>query len=86
MLGADQRLVLDAVRLERVRAARLLHPIRVLRPRSLKPGHLTIALERKDVRCDSVEEPAVVGDHYGTAGEVEQCLFEGTQRIHVEVD
>ena len=46
------------------------------RPRgSLEPDpHLGIALEGEDVGRDPVEEPAVVRDHHGAAGEVEQCI------------
>ena len=33
-----------------------------------------------------VEEPAIVRDHYRTAGEVEQSLFEGAESVDVEVD
>src|SRR5690554_5794077 len=31
--------------------------------------HMGIAFERQNVRGDTVEEPTVVGDHQGTAGE-----------------
>ena len=34
---------------------------------------------------DTVEEPAVVGDHDGGAGEVQQRFFQRTQGFHVEV-
>ena len=46
---------------------------------------LRVALEREDVRRDAVEEPAVVRDHDGAAGEVEQRLLERAQRVDVEV-
>ncbi len=46
---------------------------------------LRVAFEGKDVRRDAVEEPAVVRDHDGAAGEVEQRLFERTQGVDVEV-
>src|SRR4051812_25247996 len=82
---AHEWLVLDAVRLERFGAARLLHPVRVLGPVALEPGDLRIALEGKDVRCDAIEEPAVVRDHDRAAREVEQRVLERAQRVHVEV-
>ena len=50
-----------------------------------KPHHLAVALEREHVRGDAIEEPAVVADHDGAAGEVEQRLFERAQRVDVEV-
>jgi hypothetical protein len=37
------------------------------------------------VRGDAVEEPAVVADDDGAAGEVEQRLLERPQRVDVEV-
>src|SRR5262245_45884615 len=83
--GADERLVLDAVRLERVGAAGLLDPVGVLGPRALEPRDLAVALEGEDVRGDAVEEPAVVADHDRAAGEVEQRLLERAQRVDVEV-
>ena len=33
----------------------------------------------------AIEEPAVVGDHHGAAGEIEERLLEGAQRLDVEV-
>ena len=52
VLGTDERLVLDPVRLERLGAARLLDPVRVLAPAALEPRHLAVALEGEDVRRD----------------------------------
>jgi hypothetical protein len=52
---------------------------------ALEPDHLAVALEGQDVRRDAVEEPAVVGDHDGAAGEVQQRLLERPQRLDVEV-
>ena len=83
--GADERLVLDAVRLERLGAARLAHPVGVLAPGAFEPRRLRVALEGEDVRRDAIEEPAIVRDHHGAAGEVEQRLLEGAQRVDVEV-
>src|SRR4029077_15263418 len=70
-LGADERLVLDAMRLERLGAAGLLHPLDVVAPRALEPRGLAVALEGEDVRRHAIEEPAIVRDHDGAAGEVE---------------
>src|SRR4051794_3436824 len=66
-LGAHQRLVLDAVRLERLRAAGLAHPVGVLGEVALEPRDLRVALEGEDVRRDPVEEPAIVGDDDGAS-------------------
>jgi hypothetical protein len=52
---------------------------------ALEPHHLAVALEGEDVGGDAVEEPAVVADHHGAAGEVEQRLFQRAQRVDVEV-
>ena len=84
-LGADERLVLDPVRLESVRAPGLLHPRGVVGPASLEPDRLAISLEGEDVRRDTVEEPAIVGDDHSAAREVEEGIFERTQGVDVEV-
>ena len=52
---------------------------------ALEPHHLAVALERQHVRGDAVEEPAVVADDDGAAGERQQRLFERAQRVDVEV-
>src|SRR5512141_2123621 len=49
------------------------------------PDRLAVALEREHVRRDAVEEPAVVADDDRTAAERKERLFEGAQRIDVEV-
>src|SRR3954471_23925807 len=69
--GSRERLVLDPVRLQRGGGAGLLYPRGVLLPAPLEPRRLRVAFERQDVRGDAVEEPAVVRDHDGAAGEVE---------------
>ena len=52
---------------------------------ALEPADLRVALEGQHVRGDAVEEPAVVRDHHGAAGEGQQRLLERAQRVHVEV-
>ena len=49
------------------------------------PDDLAVALEGEDVRGDPIQEPPVVADDDGATGKVEQRLFEGTQRVDVEV-
>src|SRR5690348_9371669 len=71
--------------LERVGAARFLHPPLELAPRALEPDRLAVAFESEDVRRDAVEEPAVVRDHDRAARELEQRLLERAQRVDVEV-
>src|SRR5215217_4372786 len=52
---------------------------------ALEPEPLRIALVGQDVRRHPVEEPPVVADHDGTAGEVEQRALEAGQGLDVEV-
>src|SRR4051812_46139065 len=52
---------------------------------ALAPDRLAVALERQDMRRDAVEEPAVVADDHRAAAEVEQRVFEGAERLDVEV-
>src|SRR5690242_19663014 len=52
---------------------------------ALEPDDLAVALEGEHVRRDPVEEPAVVADDHGAAGEVEQRLLERAERVDVEV-
>src|SRR5579859_2171823 len=46
---------------------------------------LVVALPGEDVRGDPVEEHPVVRDHHGAAGEVEQRVLQGAERLDVEV-
>lgn len=57
----------------------------VLRVGTLVEYDLGIALERKDMRSHTVEEPAVVRNYHRTSRKVFETLFERTQRIHVDV-
>src|SRR4029078_7674630 len=84
-VASHGRLVLDAGWLERLGAARLLHPLDVVAPRALEPDRLAVSFEGEDVGRDAVEEPAVVRDHDGAARELEQRLLERAQRVDVEV-
>src|SRR5579862_503302 len=83
--SARQRLVPDAVRLRGVLALAPLEILDVLTVIALEPHGLRVALEGEDVSCDPVEEPAIVRDHHGAAGEGEQRFFQGAQRLDVEV-
>src|SRR5918993_2611501 len=48
-------------------------------------GVLLVTLVRQDVRHHAVEEPPVVADDDGAAGELEESVLEGPQRLDVEV-
>src|SRR3954451_15160564 len=82
---SGERLVLDAVGLVGVATDAAAAVLLVVREVAFEPHHLAVALERKDVRGDTVEEPAVVTDHHRAARELQQRFLEGTQRVDVEV-
>ena len=44
---------------------------------SFAPVDVSIPFEGEDMGCDSVEEPAVVGDHDDAAREIEDGFFKG---------
>ena len=44
-----------------------------------------VALEGQHVGGDAVEEPAIVADDHGAAGEGLEAVLEGPQRVDVEV-
>src|SRR5687768_6123522 len=75
----------DAVRLVGRDALPALEIGDVVRIVALEPDHLAVTLEREDVGCDAVEEPAIVTDDDGASGEAEQRFFQGPERVHVEV-
>src|SRR4051812_31446608 len=52
---------------------------------ALEPEPLRVALVGEDVRRHAVEEPPVVADHDGAAGELQQCGLQAGQRLGVEV-
>src|SRR6059058_5838743 len=82
-LSADELLVgdpLGAVELD----AELLAPEGLVSLEvALEPTHLGVALERQYVGGDPVEKPAIVGDDDGAAGEGEERLLQGPQRVDV---
>src|SRR5580704_6465579 len=51
----------------------------------LEPNDLRVAFESENVGRNPVEEPAVVRDDHGAAGEGHQRLLERTQRLDVEI-
>src|SRR4051812_4669024 len=52
---------------------------------ALEPEPLRVALVRQDVRRHAVEEPPVVADHHGAAGELQQCALQAGQGLDVQV-
>src|SRR3954462_4637059 len=52
---------------------------------ALEPEPLRVAFVGEDVGSDAIEEPPVVADHHGAAGELEQPTLEAGQRLDVEV-
>ena len=50
-----------------------------------EPDDLAVAFEREDVRGDAVEEPTVVANHHGAAGEILQCLLECAHGVDIEI-
>ena len=48
---------------------------------AFEPFHVAVAFEGEHVGGDAVEKEAVVADDDGAAGEVEQGLFERTERV-----
>ena len=84
-LGANQWLVLDAVRLVGVGAETAVPVGLVVLVVALEPFDVAVALEGQHVGGDAVEEPAIVAHHHGAAGILDQRLFERAQRVDVEV-
>src|SRR5215216_7537285 len=75
-LVPHQRLVLDAMRLVGVGAEPAMAVGLVVLVVALEPFDVAVALEGQHVRGDAVEEPAIVADDDGAAGEIDQRLLE----------
>ena len=80
-----QFLVLHAVRDDRVLAEPAHLVLLVILEVALEPFDMAVAFERKDMRGDTVEEPAVMADNHRAAGEILERLLERAQRIDVEI-
>src|SRR5262249_2628162 len=52
---------------------------------ALAPNGLAVPLEGEDVRGDPIEEPAVVTNDDDAAAEAQEGVFQGAERVHVEV-
>src|SRR5690625_7508293 len=85
VLGPYQWLVLDPLWLVGSRAEPTPPVGLILLIVALEPDHLTIPLEGEDMRCDPVEEPAVVRDDDGTTRKVQEGLLECAKGVDIEV-
>ena len=52
---------------------------------TLEPFDVAVAFEGQDVGRNTIEDPAVMADDHGAAGEILQRLFQRAQRIDVEI-
>ena len=57
----------------------------IFRVVSLEPDHPALTLKRKHMCGDTVEEPAVVADYYGTSCKILQRLFQCTHSVYVQI-
>ena len=83
--SSGELFVANAVRLRSGFAQTLLAIGFVLGVVALEEGYLRVVLVRQDMGGDTVQEPAIVRDHDGRAGEVQQRFFQRAQGFHVEV-
>src|SRR6516164_3005107 len=83
--SATELLVLDAVRDCRIRSQPPHLVLLVVLEIALEPFDVAFALERQDMGCNAVEEPAVMADDDGAAGKILERLFQRAQRIDVEI-
>src|SRR5271165_5612199 len=80
-----QWFVTNSVRLGGVLALAPFEVLDIFLEVAFEPYHLRIALERQYVRCDAIEEPAIVRDDDGAAREGEERLFQRAQRLDVQI-
>src|SRR5712671_8081588 len=78
-------LVFDAVRDGRIRAQPAHLVGLVVLEVALEPFDVAVALEGQHVGRDAVEEPAVVADDDGAAGEILKRFFKRPQGVDVEI-
>ena len=77
--------MLDPFRFERIRPQPLFLVLFIVLEVALEPLHVGFAFEGEDVGADAVEEEAVVADDHGATGEVDEGVFERSERFDVEV-
>src|SRR5258708_4122737 len=83
--SAAELLILNALRHDRILAEAAHLVLLVVLEIPFEPFDTAVAFEGQNVGRDAVEEPAIVADDDGAAGEILQRLFERAQRIDVEV-
>src|SRR5450631_2320316 len=79
-----QWFVADSMRLCGIFAFTLLVILDVFLIVAFEPEDLRVALEGQDVRCDAVQEPAIVRDDDRATRERHQRILERAQRFDVE--
>src|SRR5690349_18653846 len=57
----------------------------VLRVVTVEPDDSAVTFESENVRCNAIEEPTIVTDYYGAAGEVLKRGFQGAQCIYIKI-
>ena len=57
----------------------------IVRIVAFEPDDLAFTLKGKDVGGDAIQKPAVVADHYRTAGKILQGLFKGPHGVHIKI-
>jgi len=71
--------------LNRLGAVGLLLPLFVFGEVAFEEFNLALVLIVQDMGGDPVQEPAIVGDDHGAAGEFQQRVFQGTQGFDVQI-
>src|SRR5215813_13362955 len=84
-LSANQLLIRDPMRLVGISSLPLVQVFGICPIVALEPDDFAVAFEGEDMRRDTIQEPAIVRNHYGAAGEIQERFFERAQRIDVEV-
>src|ERR1700704_2551875 len=82
---ARELLVFDPVRDGGIDAQTALLVLFVVLVVALEPFHVALVLECQEVGGDAVEEPAIVADDDGAAGEILQRILERPQRVDIEI-
>ena len=77
--------VLDSVRLNGIGTQGFLLPLFVIGKVTFKEADITLITVVQNMRCDTVEEPAVMRNHHGTAREFQQGVLQSAQGFNVEI-
>ena len=52
---------------------------------TFEPLHVAVAFERENMRGQAIQEPAIMADDHGAAGEFGQRFFQRAQCVHVQI-